>query len=127
MDIVKLNDKCKQRLIMETSAILQNAKIKNNVYLDEGTLRQLRKLDGILPENKRQNLEQYLGENPVSTFIFSEISQDLYFNREFDLDGNDYISLDLPNLNKKTEELIKNLSSLPWTYYSSIKINRLCP
>ncbi|MFP8487926.1 hypothetical protein ACKGJO_02415 [Gracilimonas sp. Q87] len=86
-------------------------------------------IDRILPENDefQNRLYNWVGENPLSSFIFGNIQDRLDSNFEFDSESplqslNELEGFE--NLQVLAEELIDDFNSLPYTYSLFLKLPR---
>lgn len=122
---IKIHSGYKEKLLRILEEELPNIEIKNNIFIDRTTVLPLLRADKLIPErgDEIKKLKKYVGDDPVLDFIYETISQDLRENEEYSA-GKEKKNLNeikrYKNIQEISNNIVKDLESLPWKYTFTI-------
>jgi len=122
-----LREECKKSLIQELIENLEHVLVDNNVHLNFNSMRNLKNLDARLPQTGtiHTKLINYIGENPLYTFIYETINREVDEKGVYDSKSKRIPLNSLPdysNLRGVAERLINEFANLPLEYVISFEL-----
>lgn len=122
-----LHQECLTRLKESAAENLADVRVNNDVFVDFQSMMGLIATDKILPGTGelRDNLNRYIGEVPLFTFIFETLSRDLYENGTYKAERKAVPLNEFPNfgdLQAVANHLVNDFESLPWSYQVSFEL-----
>jgi hypothetical protein len=123
-----LHPNCLQSLSEKIAKRLPEIRVQNKMFLESWSAGNLRNVESTIPQTGsiKEKLEQYIGEAPVSDFVYETISKELHQGQQFDSES---ASIPLTQLDDYTnpeaiaKRLIYDFESLPWVYSLTIKLD----
>lgn len=118
---IDLHPKCRRRILDVIEDALSEVQISGRVFPDWEIHDALAPADDALPERDPATdaLRSYIGDTPISTFIYGQLHRDL--SEAFGYDSNaDTVGLpELPGIDSTeslAESYVQRLETLPWSY-----------
>ncbi|MFH5833753.1 hypothetical protein [Halalkalibaculum sp. DA384] len=126
---LEIHEDCQDRLAEFLTANLPQVSVNNQLFVNYKSLEAISDIDDILPQNDdfQDQLHKWIGENPLSSFIFGKLQETLESNYEYNSDQ------PTQNLNEIEEfeeieelanSLIDDFIALPNEYNLLLKIPR---
>lgn len=124
-----LPKKCQDHLVDTLSGILKKSDVIYGNFLNPDIYRELLELNDHVPSKFLKGLEHYVGEQALSAFIFSEISESVEKKNERSTCKHPKKKLaeieGFTDINYIAKETISKLSKLPIEYNTMFKFNPL--
>jgi hypothetical protein len=122
-----LHPRCQTRLKQLLAEILTRVKVNHNTFLEFPSTLELLSAQAALPETGpvREQIEKYIGEDPLFSFIYHSLSRELLENGTYDSErtGTPLQEFhDYADLAAVAERLIDDFESLPWSYLISYEL-----
>lgn len=124
---INFHEDCKVRLIEAIIEALSKIKIDNNVHLNYKSTLGLEVLDSIPPKTGsiRKQLDEYVGERSLSTFIYETLSREISENNSFDSETKG-VALNTvttyTDLKNVAERLLEQFINLPSEFLVSFRL-----
>jgi hypothetical protein len=122
---LNLHPECKKRIIEILSEQLPNVRIRNKMFLEiESAYDGLSIAEQALPQNIKNQLEQYISENPLFNFIYKTLSRELYETQKYDPKIHLVKLTEIEGYQDPTAvaaRLVESFDSLPWEYFLTIE------
>lgn len=117
---LELHQECKTRLVESIIGVLKGAKVTNGILLNWLSVLRLEDCDKIIPAGRlTEKLIGFVGDNPVSEFVYETITRDLQEREKYNSDD-EAVSLTslqgYSDLQATASSLVDEFDSLPFSY-----------
>ncbi|WP_250633507.1 HEPN domain-containing protein [Pinirhizobacter soli] len=124
---INLANECKQRLHECLVDALAETTVTNNSFLESIPTQRREALDKALPNKTRKDLENYIGEFPLSDFLEGALARDLQITQKFELDVHN-IPLDkikgFEDIDRLAKIYLSEFEALPAIYMFTFPLSK---